>query len=114
MAEGLSPPRVFSDRVAKEPRGARPGRFELPTTGSVDRCSIQLSYGRKMGGAAFLVARPSSARFVRRLVFLKGPWWLGVLGSGRHWYDHSGTEVNAELWWRSCHPNRRRPTTRWS
>lgn len=25
---------------------ARPGRFELPTTGSVDRCSIQLSYGR--------------------------------------------------------------------
>ncbi len=24
----------------------RPGRFELPTTGSVDRCSIQLSYGR--------------------------------------------------------------------
>jgi hypothetical protein len=25
---------------------ARPGRFELPTPGSVDRCSIQLSYGR--------------------------------------------------------------------
>lgn len=26
---------------------ARPGRFELPTTGSVDQCSIQLSYGRR-------------------------------------------------------------------
>ena len=25
---------------------ARPGRFELPTPGSVDQCSIQLSYGR--------------------------------------------------------------------
>ncbi len=25
---------------------ARPGRFELPTLGSVDQCSIQLSYGR--------------------------------------------------------------------
>ncbi len=25
---------------------ARPGRFERPTTGSVDQCSIQLSYGR--------------------------------------------------------------------
>ena len=29
---------------------ARPGRFELPTPGSVDRCSIQLSYGRLKGG----------------------------------------------------------------
>jgi hypothetical protein len=29
---------------------ARPGRFELPTPGSVDRCSIQLSYGRPEGG----------------------------------------------------------------
>ena len=25
---------------------ARPGRIELPTLGSVDQCSIQLSYGR--------------------------------------------------------------------
>ena len=30
---------------------ARPERFELPTLGSEDRCSIQLSYGRC---AAFL------------------------------------------------------------
>ena len=30
---------------------ARPGRFELPTPGSVDRCSIQLSYGRLKKGA---------------------------------------------------------------
>ena len=30
---------------------ARPGRFELPTTGSVDQCSIQLSYGRERNGA---------------------------------------------------------------
>jgi hypothetical protein len=27
---------------------ARPGRFELPTPGSVDQCSIQLSYGRSV------------------------------------------------------------------
>ena len=30
---------------------ARPGRFELPTPGSVDQCSIQLSYGRKIRGS---------------------------------------------------------------
>src|SRR5258708_3180182 len=29
---------------------APPGRFELPTTGSVDRCSIQLSYGSLLRG----------------------------------------------------------------
>ncbi len=29
---------------------ARPVRFELTTLGSVDRCSIQLSYGRVFGG----------------------------------------------------------------
>ena len=33
-------------RVASRPALARPGRFELPTPGSVDQCSIQLSYGR--------------------------------------------------------------------
>ncbi len=30
---------------------ARPERFELPTLGSVDRCSIQLSYGRSRSSA---------------------------------------------------------------
>jgi hypothetical protein len=29
---------------------ARPERFELPALGSEDRCSIQLSYGRKKFG----------------------------------------------------------------
>ena len=34
-------------RVGGSPTAsARPGRFELPTPGSVDQCSIQLSYGR--------------------------------------------------------------------
>ena len=69
---------------------ARPGRFELPTTGSVDRCSIQLSYGRKKCGAAFLVARPRSARVFWRLLFRKvlcawgarvGPALVRPLGS---------------------------------
>jgi hypothetical protein len=32
--------------VPRSFRLARPGRFELPTLGSVDQCSIQLSYGR--------------------------------------------------------------------
>ncbi len=33
-------------RESCEVEVARPGRFELPTPGSVDQCSIQLSYGR--------------------------------------------------------------------
>jgi hypothetical protein len=36
---------------------ARPERFELPTLGSEDRCSIQLSYGR----CAALLARSAGA-----------------------------------------------------
>jgi hypothetical protein len=41
---------------------ARPGRFELPTPGSVDRCSIQLSYGRELASvsAARVRGSPSS------------------------------------------------------
>src|SRR5580658_4920018 len=41
---------------------ARPGRFELPTPGSVDQCSIQLSYGRlpSTGERTILGARPLS------------------------------------------------------
>src|SRR5262249_41526002 len=43
--------RAHAHGVEQRPRGscplsARPGRFELPTPGSVDQCSIQLSYGR--------------------------------------------------------------------
>ena len=43
----------------------RPGRFELPTPGFVDLCSIQLSYGRKRDGHVCRVSKATS-----RL----GPW----------------------------------------
>ena len=40
-SDGARLPSASVDHVA-----ARPGRFERPTPGSVDQCSIQLSYGR--------------------------------------------------------------------
>jgi hypothetical protein len=50
---------------------ARPERFELPTLGSEDRCSIQLSYGRisvshSMGHSAHKADRSGRARRRRR------------------------------------------------
>ena len=47
-AEGA---REITTSVDERREFARPGRFELPTPGSVDRCSIQLSYGRLEKGA---------------------------------------------------------------
>src|SRR5206468_1574858 len=41
---------------------ARPGRFELPTLGSVDQCSIQLSYGRFSGGERLAQHTSAAAR----------------------------------------------------
>ena len=51
---------------------ARPGRFELPTPGSVDRCSIQLSYGRVLdsevpGSSPSLSACQARSGRVRRV-----------------------------------------------
>ena len=45
--QGASHHRRSGSRLGSVMTPARPGRFELPTTGSVDQCSIQLSYGRK-------------------------------------------------------------------
>ena len=47
--------------VARGPCGnsARPGRFELPTPGSVDQCSIQLSYGRKHSRGRTILGAPT-------------------------------------------------------
>ena len=42
---------------------ARPGRFELPTTGSVDQCSIQLSYGRPSASDRRRARHDTRARF---------------------------------------------------
>ncbi len=53
--------------AGSDPRSARPGRFELPTPGSVDQCSIQLSYGRfpRCGARDDTHARPA-VNVVRR------------------------------------------------
>lgn len=45
-ASRMSSNDVAPREVARRYLRARPGRFELPTPGSVDQCSIQLSYGR--------------------------------------------------------------------
>ena len=54
-----SSPAIVPSTRSKVPV-ARPGRFELPTTGSVDQCSIQLSYGRNRSGANILSANLES------------------------------------------------------
>jgi hypothetical protein len=54
---------------------ARPGRFELPTPGSVDQCSIQLSYGRlpSTGERTILGAGPLSKGSREASQTLQGP-----------------------------------------
>jgi hypothetical protein len=57
----LSAGQPASSPLAGESGGvplARPGRFELPTPGSVDQCSIQLSYGRICRAGARTIPGP--------------------------------------------------------
>ena len=95
-------------------RGARPGRFELPTTGSVDRCSIQLSYGRKMRGAALfsgstdVLQGSSRVRFFERSSAL-GMWAFGSGGIGTTSRVSRSTSNFAVG---TARPNRAWPTTR--
>ncbi len=61
--------------------------------------------------------RTSDNRFRRPVLYPAELWALGVAnrllsGSGRHWYDLSGAEVNVELRSTALHPNRSQPTTR--
>jgi hypothetical protein len=46
--------------LSPPPPSARPGRFELPTPGSVDQCSIQLSYGRRPLSGLRTILAPSA------------------------------------------------------
>ena len=94
-----------SSRTSISSRLARPGRFELPTLGSVDQCSIQLSYGRipaKGRGekARNILGRPVVSTTTLGNVRINGridDRWRAIAGRARRRKTRANYEKNAGL-----------------